>query len=120
MNTDINMPILKSVTATRDDLKVEAKQDSVEVAKEVNQSQDGQAQSLNSEEVGSVVTELNSLAQNMQRDLLFSVDEKSGDTIIKVLDRETEEVIREIPSKELREVKARLQETAGIIFKDSV
>jgi flagellar protein FlaG len=63
---------------------------------------------------------MNSVAQNLQRDLLFSVDEKSGGTFVKVIDKETEEVVREIPSKEVREIKARLEEVAGLIFKESV
>jgi flagellar protein FlaG len=117
MNTEINLPMLKSVTATGDSLKVEAAKDKTA---EIRQPEQAEEKPLDAKEVDTVVTELNSMAQNMHRELLFSVDEKSGDTIIKVLDKETDEVIREIPSKEMREVKARLQETVGIIFKDSV
>jgi flagellar protein FlaG len=117
MNTETGMPILKSVTATRDNLKVEAAK---EKTAEVGQIEQPEAKPLDANEVNAVVTKLNSMAQNMHRELQFSVDEKSGDTIIKVLDKETDEVIREIPSKEMREVKARLQETVGVIFKDSV
>ncbi len=75
--------------------------------------------SLKREEVDDIVVELNSLAQNLQRSLLFSVDEKSGQTFVKVLDKETDETIREIPSKEIRDIKAKLGETIGLIFKDS-
>ena len=63
---------------------------------------------------------MNSVAQNLQRDLLFSVDEKSGGTFVKVIDKETDEIVREIPSKEIREIKARLEEVSGMIFQDSV
>lgn len=123
MNTLSGMPALRSVTATSDDLKVESAQQSRQV-EETQQALPGQGgapvQPLNPEEVDNVVVELNSMAQNLQRDLLFSVDDKTGDTIIKVTDRETEEVLREIPSAEIRAMKARLQDTAGVIFKDSV
>ena len=37
--------------------------------------------------------------QSTQRDLRFSIDEASGETIVKVLDRQTEEVIRQIPDE---------------------
>lgn len=118
MNTEINMPILRSVSASQDAPRPAASQNSD--AKPVKQSEEKPAQLLGSEDTSSVVAELNSLAQNLQRNLVFSVDQKSGDTVIKVLDKETDEVVREIPSKDLREIKARLEETAGIIFKDSV
>ena len=70
-------------------------------------------------EAEAVVVELSSLAQNLQRDLLFSIDEKNGKTILKVVDRETEDIIREIPSEDIRRIKERVAEVSGLLFKDS-
>ena len=39
-------------------------------------------------------------ARSMNRDLTFSVHEASGQTVVTVLDGETKEVIRQIPSEE--------------------
>ena len=72
------------------------------------------------EELTNVVTEMNSAAQNLQRNLLFSVDESTGSTFVKVVDKDTDETVREIPAKEIREIKARLEEVAGLIFNKSV
>ena len=116
MNTVTSITGFKGVTATSEDLKIDAKQQTSGSPKQV----DEQEKKSTSEDVKDVVVELNDLAQNLQRDLLFSVDKKSGDTIIKVLDKETEEVVREIPSAEIRAVKERLLEAAGVIFRDSV
>lgn len=66
-----------------------------------------------------VVTGLNELVQDLHRELQFSVDEESGETIIKVIDRETDEVVRQIPSEEVVRLRRRLQEAAGVIFQDS-
>jgi len=66
-----------------------------------------------------VVSDLNQLVRDLHRELRFSVDKDSGDTVIKVIDRETEEVVRQIPSEELMHLRKRLQETAGVIFHDS-
>ena len=115
MNTEINMPVISAVNAAREQTGVRKQENADPVEKSKSESP---AQSI--KDVEEVVTDLNSLVQNLQRDLLFSVDEKSGDTFVRVLDTQTDEVIREIPSKEIRELKARLEETAGIIFKDSV
>ena len=116
MNTITSITGFRGVTATSEDLKTDTKQQTPDSSKQVSQ----QEKNSTPEEVKDVVVELNDLAQNSQRDLLFSVDKKSGDTIIKVLDKQTEEVVREIPSAEIRAVKERLLEAAGIIFRDSV
>jgi len=66
-----------------------------------------------------VVSELNNLVRELHRELQFSVDDKSGETVIKVVDRETDEVVRQIPSEEVVRLRQRLQEAAGAIFQDS-
>lgn len=45
--------------------------------------------------------DLTGYVQNVQRNLQFNVDDDSGQTIIRVVDTETEEVIRQIPSEEV-------------------
>ena len=66
-----------------------------------------------------VVSELNNLVRELHRELQFSVDDKSGETVIKVVDRETDEVVRQIPSEDVVRLRQRLQEAAGVIFQDS-
>lgn len=46
-----------------------------------------------------VVAQMNDFIQREQRDLSFSVDEASGSTVIRVLDRESGDVIRQIPEE---------------------
>jgi flagellar protein FlaG len=52
-------------------------------------------------ELAELVGELKELVQAISRKLEFSVDEESGRTVIKVLDSETGEVIRQIPPEEV-------------------
>lgn len=65
-------------------------------------------------DVGSAESKLNSdelriISDKLQRmfnsDLIFSVDEKSGEHVIKVVDKSTKEVIRQIPSEEAIQIK---------------
>ena len=44
-----------------------------------------------------IAAELNVASQSIGRDLRFKVDMNSGSSVIQVLDRETGEIIREIP-----------------------
>jgi flagellar protein FlaG len=67
----------------------------------------------------SVVSDLNSMVRELHRELRFSIDQDSGDTVVKVVDRQTEEVVRQIPSEELMRLRKRLEEAAGVIFQDS-
>ena len=67
-----------------------------DVARDVRESAERQAQSQ--ERVERAVQSLNSYAQSFQRDLEFSVDEELGRPIVHVVDRNTQEVIRQIPS----------------------
>jgi flagellar protein FlaG len=62
------------------------------------------------------VAELNQYVQNLERKLQFSVDDTSGDTVVRVIDKETDELIRQIPSEELLEVKHAIDEYRGILF----
>jgi len=48
-------------------------------------------------DLSKVVASLNDYAQNVKRDLQFSMDETSGRTVITVRDSESEEIIRQIP-----------------------
>lgn len=78
-----------------------------------------QAQQTDEKPLEEMVSDLNALVRNMHRELRFSVDEDSGETVIKVIDRETDEVVRQIPSEELMRLRKRLEEAAGVIFQDS-
>ena len=71
------------------------------------------------EPIEDVVSDLNDLVRNLQRELRFSVDTKSGDTIIMVVDRTTDEVVRQIPSAEIVALRQRLEETAGGFFDET-
>jgi flagellar protein FlaG len=48
--------------------------------------------------------------------LHFSIHEASGQTIVRVVDEATGEVIREIPSSEMLNLAAKLDEMIGLIF----
>ena len=55
-----------------------------------------------------VVQSMNDYMQSVQRDLRFTVDEDTGRTIIKVLDRENDQLIRQIPPEHLLKMAGQL------------
>ena len=60
-------------------------------------------QPLNAKEmqanVEAAVKHMNEYIQSTQRDLSFSYDKSSGETVVKVLDRVTQQVIRQMPDE---------------------
>lgn len=51
------------------------------------------------EKLSAAVAHMNEYVQSTQRDLQFSLDANSGATVVKVLDRKTQELIRQIPDE---------------------
>lgn len=56
-------------------------------------------QAASAEAVTQAVADLNAYLQNEQRDLRFSVDDGSGEMVVRVVDRESGELIRQIPNE---------------------
>jgi len=57
---------------------------------------------------------VNSLSQNLK----FSIDEDTGKTVIKVMDVQTDEVIRQIPSQEAITIARTLDKVQGLLLND--
>jgi len=66
-----------------------------------------------------MVSGLNDLVQELHRELQFTLDKESGEVVIKVIDRQTEEVVRQLPPEEVLRLRERLQKAAGAIFRDT-
>ena len=56
---------------------------------------------LTSEQVVDAVNNITDHIQHLSRSLQFVVDDQTGDTVVTVSDRETGEVVRQIPSEEV-------------------
>ncbi len=61
-------------------------------------------------EMSSAVRSLNESVQNIQRGIEFSIDEESGRSVVKVVDRETGDVIRQLPSEDALVVSRHIKE----------
>ena len=68
------------------------------------------------EELNKVVSNLNEFVQSVRRELQFSVDDDTGRYIVKVLNKETDEVVRQIPSEEVLAISSYLQTQAGLLI----
>ena len=62
---------------------------------------------------------LNKHVQNLKRDLHFSVNDDTGETVIRVVDSESQKTIRTIPSDEFLSMSQHLNQTMGLLLNAS-
>jgi len=60
----------------------------------------------------------NKIVQSLNRHLSFSVDETTERIVVKVIDGNTDEVIRQIPPEEMIQLAAHFQELYTLIFSE--
>lgn len=68
------------------------------------------------QEVKTVVGQLNDVIRAFNTKIKFDIDEKTDQIIVKIIDAETQEVIRQIPPPELLNIAARIEEMSGLLF----
>lgn len=66
-----------------------------------------------------VAEKLQEFVGNLNTSLQFSVDEESGRDIIKVLDKDSGDVVRQFPSEEVLEVIKSLSKATGVLFDET-
>ena len=69
------------------------------------------------DEVKNAVLKIEKFVSSTASDIQFSLDDDSGEPIVKVIDRSTKEVIRQIPSKEMLEIAQALDRLQGLLIK---
>ena len=64
------------------------------------------------------VEKIQETVNNMAQNLRFSVDEDTGKTVVKVMDAQTQEIIRQIPSQEAISIARTLDKLQGLLLND--
>ncbi|MDH3712547.1 MAG: flagellar protein FlaG [Gammaproteobacteria bacterium] len=67
-------------------------------------------------ELEQAVENLNQTLQDIKRELRFSVDDDTGRTIVKVINADTDEVVRQIPSEQLLNTVRHMEQQAGLLL----
>ncbi|OIQ02531.1 MAG: hypothetical protein AUK55_00645 [Syntrophobacteraceae bacterium CG2_30_61_12] len=63
-----------------------------------------------------LVDEVQSYLDNLNIQLHFQLDDRTGESVVQVLDPDSGDVIRQIPPEELLEIRGKLEELRGILF----
>ncbi len=73
---------------------------------------------ISKEDVEHMVEVLKDLTETLQTKLNFSVDEGTNDIVVKVIDKKTGEIIRQIPPEELLKLQEKMQDLTGFLLND--
>jgi len=71
-------------------------------------------------EIHSAVADVQRMGLAFNRRLQFVVDNSSHQVIVKVIDKETDKVIKELPPEELQRLHRNLKEAIGLLFDEKV
>ena len=82
----------------------------------------GNGENLNTAQldIHQVAADIEQVSQTFNRKLQFVVDHKSQEVIVKVIDKNTDKVIKVLPPEELQRLHRKLKETIGLLFNEKV
>ncbi|QNA91137.1 flagellar protein FlaG [Massilia sp. Dwa41.01b] len=69
-------------------------------------------------ELGNAVADLNKVAQAASQGVRFSIDEDTGRTVVKVVDTQTDKVLRQIPTIEALKLWRSIEQMQGVMLRD--
>ena len=72
------------------------------------------------ENVSRIVEQIQNISDMFDRKLSFQVNKDLDEVIVKVIDSNTDKVIREIPSAEIQKLQMRIKEALGLLFDESI
>jgi len=75
---------------------------------------------ITKQDVEEMVEVLKELTQTLQTKLNFSIDDGTNEVVVKIIDRDTDKVIRQFPPEELLELQEKMQDLTGFLFSTDV
>jgi flagellar protein FlaG len=84
--------------------------------RKLNRDQKGKAAALKPGKAKELTEKLQSYLSEMNMSISFEVYDKTGEVIVKVINRDNEEVIRQLLPQDLLDLPQKLEELRGVIF----
>ncbi len=101
--------------------KPSVKTDIIKNLKPADNQKPSESHSLSAKEAEQVADDLNMYMSGLQTNMRFSISEKfNHQVIIKITNKDTDELIKQIPSEELIKIREKMEELTGLIFDDKI
>lgn len=72
------------------------------------------------EELSKTVEQIQKICDMFDRKLQFSINKDINKVVVKVIDINTDTIIREIPSEEIQKLQKRIKEAVGLLFDKTI
>jgi flagellar protein FlaG len=89
-------------------------------AKSIEKFESSMPGSRNPPDIRAAAADLEHIGLAFNRKLKFVVDYRSQEVLVKVIDRQTDKVIKVLPPEELQRLHNRIRETIGFLFDERV
>lgn len=77
------------------------------------------AKTASADDINKAVAEINKSIQVSSQNLEFSVDNDAKEVVVKIVDQQTKQVIRQIPTEEALEIAKSLDKLQGLLIKQT-
>jgi len=101
-------------------VKRPAHDQAIDQAAAAGNSSPQQKEEISTEQVMAAVEKVNQFFENGDYGLSFSVDDETGKNLVKVTDRETGDVIRQMPSEAMLRASRAIGDLQGFLLKEIV
>ncbi len=92
-----------------------------EKIKNLQANEEPQNESLSAEETKQVTSDLNEYMSDLQTNLRFSIYEKlDHQVVVEIKNRQTDELIKQIPSEEILELRVKMEELTGMLLDEKI
>jgi len=89
-------------------------------ASEQKSEDPGNSAKLTKKDVEEMVEALEDFANTVQTRLNFTIDDGTEDVVVKIMDKETDEIIKQFPAEEILELREKMQDLSGFLFSTNV
>ncbi|MCK5100867.1 MAG: flagellar protein FlaG [Desulfobacteraceae bacterium] len=100
-----------------------ADMDSVAKAEKIKpkEEQKTDTETLSTEDTVQITVDLNEYMNHLQTNLRFSMYEKlDHQVVVEIKNKETDELIKQIPSEELLEIRVKMEELTGLLLDEKI
>jgi flagellar protein FlaG len=123
-NTQTNMDVSgmnqASVITKQTGVQKTSQQQSGAVQNPVAAQAQADKSSVSKKDVHDMVEALKDLTETLKTTLNFSVDDRTNNIIVKIVDKDTDKVIRQIPPEDLLTLQEKMQDLTGFLLSDNI
>jgi flagellar protein FlaG len=120
-STQVEAPASQPAQAAIDHIANAEKIKNLKLKEEQRANEANQEMSLSADETKQITEDLNDYMSDLQTNLRFSMYEKlDHQVVVEIKNRQTDELIKQIPSEEILELRVKMEELTGMLLDEKI